>query len=165
MRGNDAAATVGGANGQGRQGEPRKPQVDQEETAVGAAGAGAVAGAACVNKKNPKVLTYSKEHSVLICGDGDFSFTRGVIRHRGTGLGVVATSFDSRKTVLKKYPRAKSWLPQLDEDGAQVLGVESSLPTNTSVCTPPKIRKGKKFACELSLNLFPHFSNRVSTIP
>jgi len=36
-------------------------------------------------KRKLKHVTYSKEHSVLICGDGDFSFTRGVIRHRGTG--------------------------------------------------------------------------------
>lgn len=36
-------------------------------------------------KRKLKHVTYGKEHSVLICGDGDFSFTRGVIRHRGTG--------------------------------------------------------------------------------
>lgn len=37
--------------------------------------------------KNRKLkhVTYGKDQSVLICGDGDFSFTRGVIRHRGTG--------------------------------------------------------------------------------
>lgn len=127
MMGNDAAVTVGDSNGYKRRGEPRKPQVDEGEMTAGAAGEGAVAGVACASKKSPKTLTYSKEHSVLICGDGDFSFTRGIIRHRGTGLGVVATSLDSRETVLKKYPRAKSWLPQLDEDGAQVLVVDTTL--------------------------------------
>lgn len=127
-RGNDVAVTVGDSNGHMKRGEPREPQVDEGNMVAGAAGAGAgaIAGKACASKKSPKILTYSKEHSVLICGDGDFSFTRGIIRHRGTGLGVVATSLDSRETVLKKYPRAKSWLPQLDEDGAQVLVVDAT---------------------------------------
>ncbi|CAB1101196.1 unnamed protein product [Ectocarpus sp. CCAP 1310/34] len=71
-------------------------------------------------KRKLKHVTYAKEHSVLIVGDGDFSFTRGVIRHRGTGAGVVATSLDSEKAVLKKYPRAETWLPKLEADGAQV---------------------------------------------
>ncbi|CAM9200551.1 unnamed protein product [Choristocarpus tenellus] len=67
------------------------------------------------------MATYSKDHSILICGDGDFSFTRGVIQHRRTGLGVVATSLDSRQTVLAKYPRAEHWLTKLENDGAQVI--------------------------------------------
>ncbi|CAM9709817.1 unnamed protein product, partial [Scytosiphon promiscuus] len=79
-------------------------------------------GATEVDKKRKlKHVTYGKEHSVLIVGDGDFSFCRGVIRHRGTGAGVVATSLDSQKAVLKKYPRANTWLPKLNADGAQVV--------------------------------------------
>ncbi|CAM9927215.1 unnamed protein product [Pylaiella littoralis] len=89
----------------------------QQQRQKAAAGVGVGTGV----KKKIRHVTYAKEHSVLICGDGDFSFTRGVIRHRGTGAGVVATSLDSRKTVLKKYPRAETWLAKLDADGAQVV--------------------------------------------
>lgn len=49
-------------------------------------------------KRKLKHVTYAKEHSVLICGDGDFSFTRGVIRHRGTGC--VSSFFFSRSHKL-----------------------------------------------------------------
>ncbi|CAM9538179.1 unnamed protein product [Ectocarpus fasciculatus] len=86
---------------------PSRQQQQKQRGAVGA-------------KRKLKHVTYAKEHSVLIVGDGDFSFTRGVIRHRGTGAGVVATSLDSEKAVLKKYPRAETWLPKLEADGAQV---------------------------------------------
>lgn len=54
--------------------------------------------------------------------------------------GVVATSLDSRKRVLKKYPRAETWLPQLHADGAQVrwfhpcLAMNNGFYSRTSVC-------------------------------
>eukprot|EP00752_Nemacystus_decipiens_P014195 g12624.t1 len=102
-------------------GSPGGPPRQQQSGKTGAAGKAAAAGAGAGTKRKLKHVTYAKEHSVLICGDGDFSFTRGVIRHRGTGKGVVATSLDSRRTVLKKYPRAETWLPKLDADGAQVV--------------------------------------------
>mmetsp|Transcript_9498 Transcript_9498/g.14297 ORF Transcript_9498/g.14297 Transcript_9498/m.14297 type:complete len:271 (-) Transcript_9498:133-945(-) len=42
--------------------------------------------------------------SILLLGDGDFSFAEGLIAHRnGSGRGVIATSFDSRTAVERKY--------------------------------------------------------------
>ena len=121
QKGGVAAGTLSRANGHGRPDEQHKGgHADMDETAVSVSVSGAEAGGGGARKKKPRHVTYGKEHSVLICGDGDFSFTRGVIRHRGTGVGVVATSLDSRDAVLNKYPRAESWLAQLDEDGAQV---------------------------------------------
>lgn len=56
------------------------PGQKSREGKVGGAGVAAVGA-----KRKLKHVTYGKEHSVLIVGDGDFSFCRGVIRHRGTG--------------------------------------------------------------------------------
>lgn len=46
---------------------------------------------------------YTAEDSILLVGDGDFSFARGLVRHRSTGEKLIATSFDSKATVLHKY--------------------------------------------------------------
>ncbi|CAM9958214.1 unnamed protein product [Hapterophycus canaliculatus] len=117
------AAVAGGAGAaeaeatKGDVGSARAASSPGRQPAAGKAGEGGAVGGA---KRKLKHVTYGKEHSVLIVGDGDFSFCRGVIRHRGTGAGVVATSLDSQKAVLKKYPRATTWLPKLSADGAQV---------------------------------------------
>ncbi len=78
------AAAGGGASAQAEAlgSSPGRQQHQQGQSggAVKAVAAGGVGA-----KRKLKHVTYSKEHSVLICGDGDFSFTRGVIRHRGTG--------------------------------------------------------------------------------
>ncbi|TDH70977.1 uncharacterized protein CCR75_005100 [Bremia lactucae] len=49
---------------------------------------------------------YAPEDTVLVLGDGDFSFSRGLVKHRGTGRGVLATSFDSESSVKRKYSNA-----------------------------------------------------------
>ncbi|CAM9298448.1 unnamed protein product [Discosporangium mesarthrocarpum] len=94
--------------------------------------------------KAPNAVTYSKEHSILICGDGDFSFTRGVIRQRGTGIGVVATSLDSRQAVLTKYPRAKHWLPELETMGAQVIHSVDATRLKNSLLAATRVGKSKE---------------------
>lgn len=76
-----AAGGSGGAQLETADSSPGRPQQQQQVGNPGAGGKAAGAGA----KRKLKHVTYAKEHSVLICGDGDFSFTRGVIRHRATG--------------------------------------------------------------------------------
>lgn len=70
-----------GGGGDAQLEQQRQQQLGEPGAGGKAAAAGGVVGA----KKKLKHVTYAKDHSVLICGDGDFSFTRGVIRHRGTG--------------------------------------------------------------------------------
>lgn len=57
--------------------------------------------------KFTKPLKYDPEHRILIVGDGDFSFTAGLVAHRGgAGRGIVATSYDSEKLLKQKYAAA-----------------------------------------------------------
>ncbi|KAE9004230.1 hypothetical protein PF011_g12542 [Phytophthora fragariae] len=50
---------------------------------------------------------YTAEDDVLVLGDGDFSYSRGLVKHHGTGRGLLATSFDSESQVHSKYPNAQ----------------------------------------------------------
>jgi 25S rRNA (uracil2634-N3)-methyltransferase len=40
----------------------------------------------------------------LLLGEGDFSFTRALVRALGHGRGIVSTSYDSASQVVSKYP-------------------------------------------------------------
>lgn len=59
--------------------------------------------------------------SVLVLGDGDFTFTRGLVRRRHGGKGVVGTSFDSRTAVLRKYPNSETVLAEIARGKARIL--------------------------------------------
>jgi 25S rRNA (uracil2634-N3)-methyltransferase len=55
---------------------------------------------------NPKIVScYSSVHSILLIGEGDFSFALALAVKLG-GRKIVATSYDSRVAVLEKYPHA-----------------------------------------------------------
>ena len=56
-------------------------------------------------------------------GDGDFSFSRGLIAHRGSAKNLVCTSFEAETDLLAKYgekaekclaacAQAVSWVPR-----------------------------------------------------
>jgi rRNA (uridine-N3-)-methyltransferase BTM5-like len=49
------------------------------------------------------VANYTSRQSVLVLGDGDFSFARGLVQHRGSGRLLVLTAYDSRSLVTSKY--------------------------------------------------------------
>ena len=58
---------------------------------------------------------------VLVVGDGDFSFARGLVAHRSGGQGLVVTSFDSEKVVHRKYRAAAAHIAKARAAGAVVL--------------------------------------------
>lgn len=73
-------------------------------------------------RNRPKVrVRYTSDLSILVVGDGDFTFTRGLVQHRGSAQRIVATSFDSAAAVMSKYPDAKTVIQHLKEKGATVL--------------------------------------------
>jgi hypothetical protein len=85
-------------------------QKPAEKASGGKAGGKAVAKAgAKAGAKKPRVqrsVSYSAETSILVVGDGDFTFTKGLVAHLGgSGAKVVATSFDSDAEVNKKYEK------------------------------------------------------------
>eukprot|EP00644_Phytophthora_capsici_P000007 jgi/Phyca11/99784/e_gw1.4.911.1 len=85
---------------------------------------------------------YAPEDPVLVLGDGDFSFSRGLVKHRGTGRGVFATSFDSEKQVHSKYPNAQECIAAVrsahglvlhDVDATKLLELPQQAKTGTGL--------------------------------
>ena len=63
---------------------------------------------------------YGVDQRILVLGDGDFSFSRGLVSHLGgDGRNIVATSYDSHAEVLAKYPQAKDVLRAVTQSGAR----------------------------------------------
>ncbi|CAM0951892.1 unnamed protein product [Alopecurus aequalis] len=69
---------------------------------------------------------YSSTHSILLVGEGDFSFSLALATGFGSGGNLVATSLDSYDTLKKRYKQAESNLAQLKKMGAVILhGVDA----------------------------------------
>jgi len=69
---------------------------------------------------NVRTTKYLSTHRTLVVGDGDFSFSRGLVRHRGGGAGLLATAFDSEKTVATKYKKFDECKRNIEASGAQL---------------------------------------------
>ena len=65
-------------------------------------------------------VQYTLAQSILVVGDGDFSFSEGLAAHRGGGAGILATSLDSRTKVIAKYPGSEARLARLASRGVSV---------------------------------------------
>lgn len=53
-------------------------------------------------------VRYKNTHRTLVVGDGDFSFSRGLVKHVGGKADkLVATSYDSFREVVQKYKTSK----------------------------------------------------------
>ena len=74
------------------------------------------------------VTTYTRDQKILVVGDGDFSFSHGLVKHRGgQGAGLTLTSYDSSPQVLGKYKTAKDNLAKAKAAGATILhGVDAT---------------------------------------
>lgn len=68
----------------------------------------------------PLLLSDSSQRLLLV-GDGDFSFSRSVLRLRGgCGKNLVATSYDSASKVTAKYANAADNIAALKSSGSEV---------------------------------------------
>ncbi|KAF7066047.1 hypothetical protein CFC21_072095 [Triticum aestivum] len=69
---------------------------------------------------------YSSGQSILIVGDGDFSFSLALAAAFGTGRNIVATSLDSYEALSRKYSKAQSNVMELKKRRTTVLhGVDA----------------------------------------
>ncbi|KAJ3677552.1 hypothetical protein LUZ60_003276 [Juncus effusus] len=92
---------------------------------------------------------YSSSHSILLVGDGDFSFSLSLASSFGSGSNIVATSLDSLEALLEKYSKAHSNLEKLKELEAIILhGVDA---TKMKLHTDLKMRKFDRIVFN-----FPH---------
>ncbi|KAK1631764.1 hypothetical protein QYE76_006079 [Lolium multiflorum] len=64
---------------------------------------------------------YSSAQTILIVGDGDFSFSLALATAFGSGENLVATSLDSYEVLAHKYTKAQSNAMELKRMGAKVL--------------------------------------------
>jgi hypothetical protein len=63
----------------------------------------------------------SSSAPVLLLGEGDLSFAQALLSVAGEGADIVATTYESGRTVLKTYPGARSSLQALNSGGCRVL--------------------------------------------
>ncbi|KAJ1898453.1 hypothetical protein LPJ66_002734 [Kickxella alabastrina] len=70
---------------------------------------------------------YLATHTVLLIGEGNFSFAHSLAKRLGSAQNITATSFDTRPIALEKYHDAQSHLDALQEMGGEVLfGVDGT---------------------------------------
>ncbi|XP_020536956.1 heavy metal-associated isoprenylated plant protein 41 isoform X3 [Jatropha curcas] len=73
------------------------------------------------------VKHYSSDYSILLVGEGDFSFSSSLANSFGSASNIVATSLDSYDVLVKMYKNAKSNLENLLKLGATILhGVDAT---------------------------------------
>ncbi|KDO33928.1 hypothetical protein SPRG_01807, partial [Saprolegnia parasitica CBS 223.65] len=80
------------------------------------------------SKTQATTQLYTPADRILVLGDGDFSFSKGLVAHRGgSGVNLVATSYDSTSEVRKKYPNAAACIQSITQAKAHVLhGVDAT---------------------------------------
>lgn len=88
------------------------------------------------------------ETTILLVGEGDFSFSRSLLDHHGC-YRMTCTSYDDEKTVMEKYPQAKETMEYLKENEQMILnGIDATKLAKT------KQLKKKQFS--LITFMFPH---------
>eukprot|EP00457_Paulinella_chromatophora_P007198 gb/GEZN01007219.1/.p1 GENE.gb/GEZN01007219.1/~~gb/GEZN01007219.1/.p1 ORF type:complete len:409 (-),score=57.78 gb/GEZN01007219.1/:315-1541(-) len=80
---------------------------------------------------------YAEEQKILLVGEGNFTFSQAIAKQIKSGKNIVATSFDSKLDVLRKYPEARETVRALRLAGARVIyGVDARhLEQEPSLCS------------------------------
>ncbi|KAI9149750.1 hypothetical protein H9P43_009929 [Blastocladiella emersonii ATCC 22665] len=95
-------------------------------------------------------VPYTLDDTILLVGEGNFSFARAVAQVLGSGANVIATAYDDEATVAEKYPDAAEIIADLKNnlDGTVLFGIDA-----TALNKVPAL-KGKTFS-KIVFN-FPH---------
>ncbi|CAB4276993.1 unnamed protein product [Prunus armeniaca] len=68
-----------------------------------------------------KIKHYNSYQKILLAGEGDFSFSVCLARAFGLAINMVATSLDSRESLMLNYSKAMSNVKELEARGCKVL--------------------------------------------
>ncbi|XP_022139692.1 uncharacterized protein At4g26485-like [Momordica charantia] len=75
-----------------------------------------------LNTKDQKwIKHYSSSHTILLFGEGDFSFSTCLAKTFGSAVNMVATSLDSEVSLWSKYIRVHTNLKVLEDLGCTVV--------------------------------------------
>jgi 25S rRNA (uracil2634-N3)-methyltransferase len=72
-----------------------------------------------VNSSTTSLIPFKPTDRVLLLGEGDFSFSRSLVRHHGIHH-LTATSYDSEASVVEKYPQVRENVGFLRSQGVVV---------------------------------------------
>ncbi|KAJ2324799.1 hypothetical protein GGH92_010597, partial [Coemansia sp. RSA 2673] len=76
------------------------------------------------NKKRKRgpYFPYRKHNTILLIGEGNFSFASSIAKRLGSGVNVVATAYDSEQIVAQKYSGdAAKHIAEFESFGGTVL--------------------------------------------
>ncbi|TKY57340.1 hypothetical protein E2542_SST21787 [Spatholobus suberectus] len=68
-----------------------------------------------------KIMHYSSHQKILLVGEGDFSFSLSLAKAFGSASNMVATSLDSKESLIGKYSRASTNLSELENLGCTIV--------------------------------------------
>ncbi|KAG6407384.1 hypothetical protein SASPL_130373 [Salvia splendens] len=74
-----------------------------------------------VGEEEKRIKHYSSRHSILLVGEGDFSFSACLALAFGSAANIVATSLDSLAFLKKNYGNAMSNIGELRRRGGKVM--------------------------------------------
>ncbi|XP_073124778.1 uncharacterized protein At4g26485-like isoform X2 [Henckelia pumila] len=82
---------------------------------------------AMLGREERWIQHYSSAHSILLVGEGDFSFSLCLAMAFGSATNIVATSLDSYDLLIRKYKNAKTNVRDLEILGSALLyGVDAT---------------------------------------
>ncbi|KAI0271481.1 hypothetical protein BC834DRAFT_859845 [Gloeopeniophorella convolvens] len=113
------------------------------------------------HSQRPSTVPFAPEDSILLVGEGNFSFARALVLHPPASLehlppaNVTATAYDTEEACYAKYPDAEACVRALRDKGARVLfGVDATRLEKTGAL------KGKTF--DRIVWNFPHAGKGIA---
>ncbi|KAI9093768.1 hypothetical protein DFS34DRAFT_630250 [Phlyctochytrium arcticum] len=72
-------------------------------------------------KKAPTTIPFTEDDSILLVGEGNFSFAHSLAEQLHGVPSILATSYDAHPEVITKYPDAQTHITAIEELGGRVL--------------------------------------------
>ncbi|CAK7323946.1 unnamed protein product [Dovyalis caffra] len=86
-----------------------------------------------IDEEEKWIKHYSSSQKILLVGEGDFSFAACLGQNFGSAVNMVATSLDSKVSLVAKYSRAAENLKKLKDFGCTIL---HEVDAHTMSCHP-----------------------------